>query len=959
MSHNYFTILARRVLNRHRTIPAGVVFLVAWAVQGFLPIVSAAPPPQIDERWTVTVNGQTVRVNADGSFRLPNIAAADVNPVDFRSDDWFQVVGTATIEGATWYAYSEPFQIEGNAMTYIVKTLPVTQRPPADIPEFIAIEVVTTLPNNTLFLNDVGGPGSAEIKVMGTYAGVDNPRDISLADDGTTYRTSNRGVVDVTESGVIIATGIGTGFVTVTNRGATAVTRFAVTAPCVDTLLVGNVEDSGGLPIQGAIVSSDGGSNTPGGTNTDGAFSFSVCFTPSTPFSVVAVDPASDQKIVLTDVTPVPYGVTDVGTIVLEGNIVFWDVNGSGDWGSTAGSASTNWHTGLVPDETSRVFINIEDRTSDPGNPYTVSMPSSDVIVSSFTLDSPNATLNTTFSGIKFTVTNTARLLDGIVEWRNAGWRGGTFVNDTEVQFFGFCSIAGGIDVINNGLMRVMADSNDEGNLFIGDFGTTFEQASEVHELEINGRLGIRRGAVLTTLPQSRGMVIGPAASVEVRESGSGHNPVFNHNGGTLTIKGGLPGLIIEGAGRCNINDSVVTIESNGRFEVRLSAILNFNSGVINNDGTFKIHNGGTLNYNGGIIIGDGSDGNGIFFDGGTLNLAVAATAPARFRFRHTNNTIARPVGSPLTISAGQTLIIEGAGVDVQNQQDWGIVTTPGDLTNEGTIILDSVVPQQSSIPAGALLRMQGDNLLTNEGLIVAAAGVGGARHIDATKFTNNGTITANITTVFGSTSSSPASLVNTGVLELSVGTEVRFEPQKTSDCIAFRNATVGESIGLITGSGNLDMRVELNCGSNGERTFENGGVLEPGGDLTAGTLSVTGIFEQTSNGMLDIELGGTGQGQFDVLAVTHGVTLDGTLNISLLPGYTPIVDDIFAVLTFAFDSRTGDFATYSGLDLGNGLVLQPSYTDTALVLTVAQAMSIRSKPNGKRRRHGSLREDQ
>jgi hypothetical protein len=32
-----------------------------------------------------------------------------------------------------------------------------------------------------------------------------------------------------------------------------------------------------------------------------------------------------------------------------------------------------------------------------------------------------------------------------------------------------------------------------------------------------------------------------------------------------------------------------------------------------------------------------------------------------------------------------------------------------------------------------------------------------------------------------------------------------------------------------------------------------------------------------------------------------------------------------------------GDFATYSGLDLGGGLVLQPSFSASGLTLTVAQ----------------------
>lgn len=61
---------------------------------------------------------------------------------------------------------------------------------------------------------------------------------------GATYRTSNRRVVDVAETGGqvnVTAKEIGTGFLTVTNREATAVQHFKVTVPCVDTLLVSRV----------------------------------------------------------------------------------------------------------------------------------------------------------------------------------------------------------------------------------------------------------------------------------------------------------------------------------------------------------------------------------------------------------------------------------------------------------------------------------------------------------------------------------------------------------------------------------------------------------------------------------------------------------------------------------------------------------------------------------------------
>ena len=86
---------------------------------------------------------------------------------------------------------------------------------------------------------------------------------------------------------------------------------------------------------------------------------------------------------------------------------------------------------------------------------------------------------------------------------------------------------------------------------------------------------------------------------------------------------------------------------------------------------------------------------------------------------------------------------------------------------------------------------------------------------------------------------------------------------------------------------------------------------------------SITGIirgnYTQTARGTLNIEIGGTMPGTgYDQLVVTGQVTLDGTLNVSLLGGFAPNIDDAFRVLLFG--SGSGDFATKNGLDLGNGI---------------------------------------
>ena len=107
-----------------------------------------------------------------------------------------------------------------------------------------------------------------------------------------------------------------------------------------------------------------------------------------------------------------------------------------------------------------------------------------------------------------------------------------------------------------------------------------------------------------------------------------------------------------------------------------------------------------------------------------------------------------------------------------------------------------------------------------------------------------------------------------------------------------------------------------------------NAAVLAPTG---TGTIAITGTYAQTASGTLAIELGGTPAGSFDQINVGGAATLDGTLAISLVNGFTLQNNQSFPVLTFA--SRAGDFAANSGLTQG-GITLSKNYSATTLTLT-------------------------
>jgi hypothetical protein len=107
-------------------------------------------------------------------------------------------------------------------------------------------------------------------------------------------------------------------------------------------------------------------------------------------------------------------------------------------------------------------------------------------------------------------------------------------------------------------------------------------------------------------------------------------------------------------------------------------------------------------------------------------------------------------------------------------------------------------------------------------------------------------------------------------------------------------------------------------------------GKASPG--YSPGWISISGDYTQDPSGELDIELAGLVAGtNYDQLAVGGNASLNGVLNVSLLNGYVPNRGDTFQILPYG--SRTGDFATYSGLNLPNGLALVPQFDAKGLRL--------------------------
>ncbi len=226
------------------------------SVLGFDPLTPDLPF-RLDETWTVTVSGQSVQVNPDGSFRIPNISAPDQfgaggpgTPPDFLSDDFLRVVGTKTVNGATLYAFGTPFQITTNEI-FSIDEITITDRPP---PFPASIEV--TADPGLILVNE-----TTQLTTIGTLA--DGSKvDITPRSAWTIYRVSNPAIASVDGDGLVTGHQLGAVFVTAANEGATATERIDVTAAVVTTSVEGFVQLEDGTPVAGADVSTDLGGQT-------------------------------------------------------------------------------------------------------------------------------------------------------------------------------------------------------------------------------------------------------------------------------------------------------------------------------------------------------------------------------------------------------------------------------------------------------------------------------------------------------------------------------------------------------------------------------------------------------------------------------------------------------------------------------------------------------------------------
>lgn len=389
------------------------------------------------------------------------------------------------------------------------------------------------------------------------------------------------------------------------------------------------------------------------------------------------------------------------------------------------------------------------------------------------------------------------------------------------------------------------------------DLGSAVVRGGAVH-IEAGGSLDTSGTVIVGDQGGSDGMLAVTGAGSSVR---SGALLTIGEFGrGTLEVAGGGAVLAVSdmsigdetgGEGLVTVSGAGSTLDIGGQLDVG-------DDGA----GTLSVAAGGVVDVSGLVVVGEegGSeglvtvDGAGSTFGTGVLLVGLAGQGDLVVA----NGGLVDAIRIDLGVGAtGQgRLIVGGEGA---TQAAGAVDTSRIDFgSGAGTLVFNHTASASTPLVFGTTLRS-------------AASGTHAIRHLaGVTNYSGNGTPFTGTTTVEGGTLNVTGTLGGT----MSV-----------------------QSGSVLGGSGTL-----------GAVTVADGGILAPGtspGTITMGSLTLNG------GSILDFELGTPGLiggGVNDLIVVTGGLTLDGTLNVTALPDFG---NGLYTLIEY------GNLVADNGLDIG------------------------------------------
>jgi hypothetical protein len=607
--------------------------------------------PTLDSRWEVTVGAQTVQVNDDGSFEIPNISAPDQfgpggpgTPPDFVSDDFVRLTGHRAFFGETIYVFSEPFRIQ-RGVSIVLTNLIYTRTPPP-VPESIL-----ALPDNTL-LSAIGQ--MTQVRVWGTFADGSNA-DLTSRTTWTSYRSSNPAIATVDPDGVVTAHARGMVFITAVNDGATSVCQVDVSPGDLLTEVRGSVRDTNGAPVAGVTIDLTGLATTPVVTGADGIFVFTNVPTSFGVLRVVArlIGPGIAYFATI-NLDPVAGGITDAGNLTLRQGVA-WVGAVSSVW-----HGATNWSSGQVPGPGTDVFL-----AASPGVIVTISQGSN--VVNNLVLQTPLRLAGGSLRAVNAIQASSpiqlvgGSLVNSIVDSGAVGILGTNGTLNAVTLNCGLDVLNGTLNVVNglvlNGVARVGQPNGTSGSLVFN--GSQAISGSGSVLFGNHGCNTLRVPLAATTLT-NRLLIHGHSGQIGFSSclGGAINGSLVNEGiiaadvgGGTITIRCPTvlnPGQLLAGPGTLRViglmgnlgNASVSAgghLDLDGTYTNNLALPINsgtvtlrgdwFNASelqlsnaVFNLDGSFALSDLGTITRSGGTVQITGTLNGG----GGTLELNAA-----------------------------------------------------------------------------------------------------------------------------------------------------------------------------------------------------------------------------------------------------------------------------------------------------------------------------------------------
>lgn len=637
---------------------------------------------------------------------------------------------------------------------------------------------------------------------------------------------------------------------------------------------------------------------------------------------------------------------------------VYWTNGAGGNW-----SDGANWSTGSAPTASNTAYVTLDGT-------YTVTLDA-DAAAGGLVLGGGSGTQTLVGSAVALTLGGAASVQPNGVLDMSGGSIAGNGALTNQGASTTLLNVSVSVPVANEGMLRLRGTTT-----LSGGYTTTVFAETRVEALGgATGAIGFTTGWTnLGLLVMSHGGN-GGGQAVTLTVAGT----LVNETNATLIVEPG-----IGGGGRVLSTE----LDNRGTFDAQTAVTIDAIAAVHANSGTFRASGGNvTISQSDGSFVSTGTitvdasrtlsliggawstggstvDGSGTIsldntsWDVGPGHVITSLTYTIRGGTIFGNGTLtnqgpgttlldvdvfvpidnegllrlrgATTLGSRYTTTASAETRVEALGVAnaaVQFTSGW---------TNLGLLVMSH---GGGGGGQSATLSVAGTLVNEAQAEIVAEPGIGGGARVLTTQLDNLGMLDAQTALTINGVGAAHA---NSGTFQITGGDVVISQsgttPQGappsftstgvvlvgTGRVLAVSGGTFWNTAsGGLEGDGTIDVTGTL---------FTSEGVIVPG--LPTGILTLAGDYVPTQTSVLEIELGGRVDGtDYDRLAVTVDVDLQGALNVKLVNGFVPQQGDRFVIMTFG--GGGGIFDTVNLPLLGPGLFWNVVYGQNDVTLEV------------------------